>query len=167
MTGTLIRNQHASPGDMLFCIPLKIKRPCRFNIRKLPGANMYLAFKHSHLLTAALSMLLTVTWSIFAWHERDGTGGTLVSKIKAIYIIHRVVAGLAGITGLAVTLIGPWRVMVFPYIGLAAFVVHGIAATVSKRTFGDRHATVKRQAALLIQIAAIVLSAYVMTAKHA
>lgn len=128
---------------------------------------MYLAFKHSHLLTAALSMLLTVIWSILAWQGGTGTRGALAGRARAIYITHRVVAGLAGITGLAVTFIGPWRMMLFPYIGLAAFVAHGIAATVSKRTFADEHGASKRQAALLIQIVALLLSAYVMAAKPA
>lgn len=128
---------------------------------------MYIAFKHVHLLTAALSMLLTVIWSLLAWKGCARTERVLAGKTKAIYITHRVVAGLAGITGLAVTFIGPWQMMLFPYIGLVAFVAHGIAATVSKRTFADEHRAAKRQAALLVQIAALLLSAYVMATKSA
>lgn len=128
---------------------------------------MYLAFKHFHLLTAALSMLLTVIWSLLAWKGNARTGGGLAGKTKATYITHRVVAGLAGITGLAVTFIGPWQMMLFPYIGLVAFVAHGIAATVSKRTFADEHGAIKRQAALLVQIAVLLLSSFVMATKPA
>lgn len=126
---------------------------------------MYLAFKHSHLLTAVLSLLLTLVWTAVAWNARPAAAGQLNGTPRWIYIAHRVIAGLAGITGLAVTFAGPWRSMVFPYIGLAAFIVHGIAATVSKRTFADAQKTAMRRIALLIQIAALLLSAYIMAAK--
>ena len=125
---------------------------------------MYIAFKHLHLTTAILSLLLTLTWSVMAWRGRSLADGGFSGKLKTTYVIHRVTAGLAGFTGLAVTYIGPWQMMIFPYIGLAAFIVHGLAATASKRTFvSDRHG--QRRVALLIQVAALVFSACIMNAK--
>lgn len=125
---------------------------------------MYIALKHAHTLTAALTVLLTVIWWIWAWRSRTGVSG-LAGKDKAIYVAHRIIAGLAGITGLAVTLIGPWRAMLFPYIGLAAFVMHGLAAGASKRFFASEADAGKRRVALLIQVAALGISACVMAAK--
>lgn len=125
---------------------------------------MYIALKHSHTLTAALTVLLTVIWSIWAWRSRTPANG-LAGKDKAIYVAHRIVAGLAGITGLAVTFVGPWRAMLFPYIGLAAFVMHGLAAGASRRFFSSEADAAKRRVALLIQVAALGISAFVMAAK--
>lgn len=125
---------------------------------------MYIALKHAHTLTAALTVLLTVVWSIWAWRSRTAAIG-LAGKDKAIYVAHRIVAGLAGITGLAVTLVGPWRAMLFPYIGLAAFVMHGLAAGASRRFFSSGADAAKRRVALLIQVAALGISAFVMAAK--
>lgn len=125
---------------------------------------MYIAMKQAHTLTAALTVLLTVIWSVWAWRSRTGVSG-LTGWDKAIYVAHRVVAGLAGITGLAVTFAGPWRAMVFPCIGLAAFVVHGLAAGASKRFFSSEADAAKRRAALLIQVAALGISGFVMAVK--
>jgi hypothetical protein len=123
---------------------------------------MYTALKHTHLLTAVLSLLLTVLWSALAWRARST--GDLRGRARAVYIIHRASAGLAGLSGLAVTFIGPWRLMLFPYVGLAAFIAHGLAASVSRRSLGAGQDAVRRTA-LLAQIAALLFSAYVMSAK--
>lgn len=125
---------------------------------------MYIALKHTHTLTAALTVLLTTIWSIWAWRNRIGVS-SLAGKDKAIYVVHRIVAGFAGVTGLAVTFAGPWRAMLFPYIGLVAFVMHGLAAGASKRFFASEAETAKRRVALLLQIAALVISAFVMAIK--
>jgi hypothetical protein len=125
---------------------------------------MYIALKHAHTLTAALTVLLTTIWSIWAWRSRIGVT-SLAGKDKAIYVAHRIVAGLAGITGLAVTFACPWRAMLFPYIGLAAFVMHGVTAGASKRFFASEADAAKRQVALLIQVAALVISGFVMAIK--
>ena len=125
---------------------------------------MYLAFKHTHLLTAVLSLLMTVVWLALAWRARAAANGGLAGKTKATYITHRVTAGLAGITGLGVTFAGPWSQMMFPYIALGAFVVHGVAATVSKRTFyTEQHGL--RRASLVLQLGALLFSAYLMGTK--
>jgi hypothetical protein len=126
---------------------------------------MYLAFKHSHLLMAILSMLLTCIWAIIAWHGAREYSAGLMGKTRAIYIAHRAVAGLAGLTGIGVTLAGPWSTMLFPYVGLLAFLVHGMAATISRKTFVGQQYARKRKLSLLVQVIALLLSAYVMMVK--
>lgn len=125
---------------------------------------MYQGVKHLHLASAILALLITLLWTIVAWRGRSADAGDLNGRARFIYVIHRAMAGLAGLSGLGLSVVGPWRTMAFPYIGLAAFVMHGIAATVSQRTFasGQHH---RRRAALLIQIAALVFSAWLMNAK--
>jgi len=124
---------------------------------------MYIAFKHMHALTAVLSLLLTLAWSVVAWRGALPARTTLTGKARAFYIGNRVSTGLAGITGLAVTFVGPWSAMVFPYIGLAAFLVHGVAASWSKRALLARES--RLPLTLLVQNAALLLAAYLMAAK--
>lgn len=126
---------------------------------------MYFAFKHLHLLTAVLTLLLTLIWTAIAWRSRSGPGSQLAGRAKVVYIFHRAIAGLAGITGLVLTFIGPWRYMVFPYIGLALFLVHGVAAKISRQTFSAMEQATRRRVALLVQIVVLLLSAYVMARK--
>jgi hypothetical protein len=126
--------------------------------------NMYLGLKHAHTLFAVLMIFLTVVWSIIAWRSRSGEPG-LASNAKRLYIGHRIIAGMAAITGIAVTFIGPWRVMYFPYIGLAAFIVHELVASVSKRFLSSDADTAKRRAALLIQLVTLAILTHVMVAK--
>jgi uncharacterized membrane protein SirB2 len=126
---------------------------------------MYFAFKHAHLLTAVLSMIMTVIWTVKAWNGQNSAPEALSGNHKLIYILHRASAGIAGLTGLAVTVTGPWMAMLFPYVGLCAFLVHGYAASISKKTFGDRHNAAKRRVALAIQLLALLFSAFIMAAK--
>ncbi|HIE1388023.1 TPA: hypothetical protein ACXJSN_003248 [Pseudomonas aeruginosa] len=126
---------------------------------------MYIALKHSHLLTAVLSLLLTVAWSFLAWNGGKGDPAGPSGGKKATYIAHRAVAGLMGLTGLAVTFVGPWQFMLFPYVGLALFLVHGMAATMSRRVFASEHGATRRRVALLVQVVALLLAFYLMRAK--
>ena len=125
---------------------------------------MYLALKHAHVLTALLSVLMTAVWALMAW-KTGAAGAALPGRAKAAYIVHRAVAGLAALTGLAITFIGPWRTMVFPYLGLAAFLVHGLAASASRRSFGNMHETAKRRLALVAQLMVVLAATYLMRAK--
>lgn len=124
---------------------------------------MYLALKHSHTLTAVLSLLCTFIWVLVAWNGAK-PGRQLLGKLRAVYITNRAMAGVAGITGLLVTFVGPWREFVFPYIGLAAFIAHGVFAAASKRAFGSGKAVWQR-GTLLAQVAALLVASAVMTTK--
>lgn len=126
---------------------------------------IYLALKHSHSLTAVLALLITLAWAAVAWNSAK-PGSTLLGLRKAIYIANRAITGIAGITGLLITFVGPWREFVFPYIGLAAFVAHGLFAAASKRALGsNKHLWLR--GTLLAQIAALLLASAVMATKFA
>jgi hypothetical protein len=87
------------------------------------------------------------------------------AKDKAIYLTHRAVAGIAGISDIAVMVAGDWPVTVFIYIGVAAFLIHGLAASASKRLFGSEKDATRRQWALCAQVATLVIAGYVMAIK--
>lgn len=125
---------------------------------------MYISFKISHNLTALLSLVFSLLWTIVAWRTTSIANRAFGGKVKAFYVANRVTAGLAGVTGLVVTFVGPWRYMIFPYIGLAAFVAHGVATAWSKRYLGTG-GQLNLRMALLAQNAALLLAAYVMAVK--
>lgn len=123
---------------------------------------MYLILKHGHWLTAALTALLTLIWLPLAW---GGRGGVLAGPLKVGYIAHRAVAGLAALSGLALTFMGPWHALIFPYLGFAAFLIHEVAAAASRRRFGIAEQAGQRRAALVVQLLALGLIVYVMEVK--
>ena len=125
---------------------------------------MYIALKHAHVAGAIASLVLTITWAVVAWRVSPANGATPSRTAAALYVAHRVAGGLAGLTGVLVTFVGPWRTMLFPYIGLAAFVVHGFAAAASKHD-DHRARPARRRSALIVQISAIALAWLVMYAK--
>ncbi|THF63636.1 hypothetical protein E6C76_13660 [Pseudothauera nasutitermitis] len=124
---------------------------------------MYLAFKHIHLATAVLSLLLAFVWTLAAWRAASAPGGQ-PGKVRVFYILDQAAAGLAGLSGLLVTLVGPWKLMLFPYIGLVAFIGHGLAAGAAWRTLMSGRKAVPKTA-LILQNLALLLAAYVMAAK--
>jgi hypothetical protein len=126
---------------------------------------LYLALKHSHSLSAALALLITLVWTALAWNSAK-PGSAAVGLRKAVYIANRAITGIAGITGLLITFVGPWREFIFPYVGLAAFVVHGLFAAASKRALGSDKSLWLR-GTLLAQIAALLLASAVMATKFA
>ena len=125
---------------------------------------MYSALKHAHLTFAILSLVLTLAWTLAAWTAPQRSSEARRSKIGALYIALRAGGGLAGLSGLLVTFVGPWHTMVFPYLGLAAFIAHGYAAAASKRELGTGR-DARRRAALALQLLAIAAAWAVMNAK--
>ncbi|MFT4174510.1 MAG: hypothetical protein QM639_18235 [Rhodocyclaceae bacterium] len=93
----------------------------------------YIAFQHSHTLFAYLSIIATLLWSVAALRAAQRRDTTMTGVRKGLYIANRATTGMAALTGLGLMLMGPWRVLVFPYLGLAAFIVHGLCATASRR----------------------------------
>lgn len=126
---------------------------------------MYLALKHGHLASAIAALLITALWAVVAWRGRSPADGGLSGKLRVIYLAHRAIGGLAALSGLAVTFVGPWRMMIFPYLGLAAFVVHGLAGADAKRTLATAR-NGRRRVALMIELAALVVAAWLMSAKR-
>ena len=62
---------------------------------------MYTALKHSHMLLAVLTLLLSAAYLFMAWET------TPAGKSTMVYVFTRIFGGLAALTGLAVTFVGP------------------------------------------------------------
>lgn len=128
---------------------------------------MYLAFKHSHLLTGLLALLASLAWVALAWPGARNASGVTERTPRRVYLVFQSLSGLAALTGIGVTLAGPWQTLMFPYIGLAAFVLHSIAAGISKRLFASPEQALKRRVALLVQLSALLFAAWIMSFKPA
>lgn len=88
---------------------------------------MYTALKHSHMLFAVLTLLISIAYLLMAWKPQPAAKTTLV------YVLARIFGGIAALTGLGVTFVGPWQQMMYPYIGLILYVVHGLSLGFAKR----------------------------------
>lgn len=119
---------------------------------------MYLALKHSHSLLAMLSLLCALLFTAMAWKQQPA------AKAQLWYVLTRISGGLAALTGLAITFVGPWQHMVYPYIGLILYVVHGVCAGFAKRQLGDT-APLTRRVMLLSQLLLLLATAGIMGSK--
>lgn len=119
---------------------------------------MYTAFKHAHTLFAVLTLLLSIAFAAMAWKPIAARRTTLV------YVFTRIFGGLAALTGLAVTFIGPWQHMTYPYIGLILYVVHGLAAGFAKRSQEPAQVT-KRRILLAAQLLVLLVLTALMGSK--
>ena len=115
---------------------------------------MYIALKHSHMLFAVLTLLLSIAYLAMAWKPVAAAKSTLV------YVFARICGGIAALTGLGVTFVGPWQHMMFPYIGLILYVVHGLCLGFAKRSsdpakLGTRRALLVAQLVVLLALTAL------------
>lgn len=119
---------------------------------------MYIALKHSHMLLAVLSLLSSLLFTALAWKAVPARRATLS------YVFTRVFGGLAALTGLGITFVGPWQHMVYPYIGLILYVVHGVCAGFAKRQMPTT-TLVTRRVMLLAQLLVLMATAGIMSTK--
>lgn len=119
---------------------------------------MYTALKHSHLLLAVLTLLLSIAFAVMAWQLSPAR------KTTFVYIFTRVFGGLAAITGLAVTFVGPWQHMTYPYLGLILYVVHGLCAGFARRALAPQQLAL-RKTLLIGQLTALLVMTALMGAK--
>ena len=119
---------------------------------------MYTALKHSHMLLAVLTLLFAVLFAAAAWKPVPAAKSTLW------YVLTRICGGLAALTGLGVTFVGPWQHMMYPYIGLIIYVVHGICCGFAKRQL-TAPVPGQRRLFLVLQLLALLASAALMGAK--
>ena len=119
---------------------------------------MYIALKHSHMLLAVLSLLCALLFTALAWKPLPARKATLS------YVFTRVFGGLAALTGLAVTFVGPWQQMMYPYIGLILYVVHGVCCGVAKRLLTAPNPSTRRLV-LVLQLVFLLATAAIMGAK--
>ena len=119
---------------------------------------MYIALKHSHMLLAVLSLLCALLFALLAWKPLPS------AKAALWYVLTRITGGLAALTGLAITFVGPWQHMVYPYVGLTLYIVHGVCAGFAKRMLTDP-APNTRRAMLAAQLLFLVATAGIMGSK--
>ena len=119
---------------------------------------MYTALKHSHMLLAVLTLLASIAVVLMAWKAAPAARSPLA------YVFTRIFGGLAALTGLAVTFVGPWQQMMYPYIGLVLFVVHGLSAGFAKRTSAVEQLTLRR-GLLALQLLILVALCALMAIK--
>ena len=119
---------------------------------------MYTALKHSHMLLAVLTLLLAVGFAALAWQA------TPARKSALVYVCTRIFGGLAALTGLAITFVGPWQQMMYPYIGLILYVVHGVCCGVAKRLLTAPNPSTRRLV-LVLQLVFLLATAAIMGAK--
>jgi len=114
-----------------------------------------------HRLTAVLAILGTLVWAVAALR---GAAPGLTGGRKGLYIAAMATTGIAGLTGLAVTFVGPWSAMLFPYLGLVAVALHGVAGGMAKRAaLAGRRGTVAGGVA--IQLVMLLGASYLMAVK--
>lgn len=119
---------------------------------------MYTALKHSHMLLAVLTLLTSLLFTVIAWNATPGRKSTLW------YVLTRICGGLAALTGLAVTFVGPWRHMTYPYIGLIIYVIHGLCCGFAKRQLTAPSPSLRR-VLLTVQLLALLALTGLMGAK--
>lgn len=119
---------------------------------------MYTALKHSHMLLAVLTLLVSIAFLVMAWKPTPAAKSTLV------YVFARIFGGLAALTGLAVTFVGPWQQMMYPYIGLILYVVHGLCIGFAKRCLTTQQLGMRR-GLLLAQLIVLLALTGLMGAK--
>ena len=125
---------------------------------------MYTMFNHSHQGLALLSLLLTIGWAGVVMFAPQGLG-TLGGARRLCYIGAMALTGLAGVSGLMLMLLnGVWMTLLFPWLGLLAVVIHGIAGVRSRKALlaGNKGTAV---VAVVVQILLLVATYGLMTVK--
>ena len=119
---------------------------------------MYTALKHSHMLFAVLTLLMSILYLAMAFKP------TPASKSTLVYVFARIFGGIAALTGLGVTFVGPWQQMMYPYIGLILYVVHGLCLGFAKR-LADPAKLGTRRVLLILQLVVLFALTGLMGAK--
>ena len=126
---------------------------------------MYTAFNHGHQGLALLSLLLTIAWAgavLFAPRVNAALGRTQ----RLFYVGAMAATGLAGVTGLALVMLGQgaWLTLLFPWLGLVAVIGHGIAGVRSRKALMAGNKTLAT-VAVVVQILLLVAAYGLMTVK--
>jgi hypothetical protein len=124
---------------------------------------MYQAFYEAHRGFAMLGCLTTVLWAALALVPT--LRKQLPSRLwKPTYIAAMVTTGLSGITGLVVLWVGNWLTFVFPWLGLVAVALHGVAGVRGRKALAAG-ASGPLTIALLVQIVTLIAIYGLMTVK--
>lgn len=93
---------------------------------------MYTVINEAHTGLAPLALLFTIAWAIVA-ATVPASFSALGGWRKSVYIAAMAVTGLVGLTGLIITVMGPWYAYGFVWIGLIAVGLHGVAGVRSRK----------------------------------
>jgi hypothetical protein len=124
---------------------------------------MYTAFYEAHRGFAILGCLATVAWAALALLPtlRNRPAPRLW---KPTYIAAMATTGLSGITGLVVLWMGNWLTFVFPWLGLVAVALHGVAGVRGRKALAVG-ASGRLATALIVQIVTLIAIYGLMTVK--
>ncbi|SFB74293.1 hypothetical protein [Tropicimonas isoalkanivorans] len=124
---------------------------------------MYTAFSEAHRGFAMLGCLTTVLWALAA----------LIPTIRhrpaprlwrPLFIAAMATTGLSGLTGLVVLFFGGWLSFIFPWLGIVAIALHGMAGARGRKAL-EAGAAGPLAVALTVQILALVVAYALMIAK--
>ncbi|WP_370677038.1 hypothetical protein [Pleomorphomonas sp. PLEO] len=124
---------------------------------------MYTAFYEAHRGFAMLGCLTTVLWAALALLPtlRRQSPSRLW---RPAYITAMATTGLSGITGLVVLWMGNWLTFVFPWLGLLAVALHGLAGVRGRKALA-LGASGPLAIALLVQVVTLIAIYGLMTVK--
>jgi len=121
---------------------------------------MYALLLGTHVGLAVLALLLTLVWAALVVAAKAGPG----RSSRLVYVGAIASTGLVGLTGVVLAFAGGFATMAFPWIGLVAVAVHGVAGARSRRfVAADRKGAAIAAAAL--QVVLLLVAYGVMTAK--
>lgn len=119
---------------------------------------------YTHLASASLAILTTAAMAFLGWNLIPRGQSRLIGLSKAVYLFMRISTGVAGLSGLWLTIAGSWQVMWFPWLGLLAFLLHGFAASAGKRALAHRQSR-RLHGLLLLQNGLLLAAAVLMAVK--
>lgn len=124
---------------------------------------MYQALYEAHRGFAILGCLTTVVWAALALlptlRNRPAPG-----LWRPTYIAAMATTGLSGVTGLVVLWMGNWLTFVFPWLGLVAVALHGVAGVRGRKALAAG-ASGRLAIALIVQIVTLIAIYGLMTVK--
>ena len=124
---------------------------------------MYTAFYEAHRGFAMLGCLATVVWALLALiptlRNRPAPG-----LWRPTYIAAMATTGLSGVTGLVLMWMGNWLTFVFPWLGLLAVALHGVAGVRGRKALANGAAG-PLAIAVTVQIVTLIVIYGLMTVK--
>ena len=124
---------------------------------------MYTAHSEAHRGFAILGCLTTVLWAALAlWPTLQRRPAPRLWR--PTYIAAMATTGLSGVTGLVVLFMGHWLTFVFPWLGLVAVALHGVAGVRGRKALAVG-ASGRLATALIVQIVTLIAIYGLMTVK--
>ncbi len=124
---------------------------------------MYTAFSEAHRGFAMLGCLTTVLWAALAlWPTLQHRPAPRLWR--PTYIAAMATTGLSGVTGLVVLFMGNWLTFVFPWLGLLAVALHGVAGVRGRKALAIGAAG-PLAIAVTVQIVTLIVIYGLMTLK--